>query len=969
MDYVPLNLKTGNYLLSSMIKIPELINFAKKHHLKALSIADNNMYGTIDFYKACINNNIKPIIGLEIKVDELKIVLYAENYEGYKNLIKLATLATEKNITLDDIIKYSIDLVCVMPYESKSLYNDLKKIFKYLFIGYKNAFEKEKIKSSNTVYFNEILCLEKEDETYLKYLYAIRDGKLVTDVVVDKEDVSLYPFKYENEENNYKINSLCNLEIPFHQKLMPEYPINQDSYQYLKEECIKGLKRIFGASVNKKYQDRLKYELDVIKKMGFCDYFLIVADYIRYAKEKGILVGPGRGSAAGSLVAYLLNITTIDPLKYDLLFERFLNQERISMPDIDVDFEDNRRDEVSNYCIEKYGIKKVAPIITFGTLGARQAIKDVGRVLDADVKKLDTLSKCMDPRKSLKENIKLIPVKNLLNNNNDLKMIYQIALKFEGLKRHSSVHAAGIVMSKYDLDEVIPLDHSHNDFYTTGYDMTYLEEIGLLKMDFLGLKNLTIINNILSEIENLNFDDIPLDDKEALNIFTTANTTGVFQFESEGMINFLRKFKPTTFEDIGAALALFRPGPMRNIDSYIKRKQGKEKIDYLHPSLEKILKPTYGIIIYQEQIMQIASTMAGYSYAEADILRKAMSKKKEEVLVAEKDKFIKQSINRGYDKNLVTKVYDLILSFASYGFNKSHSVAYGVISYKMAYLKAHYPKIFMKNLLNLAINSETKTKEYIYECKLNNINIVYPDINNSKDTYFIFKNDIVFPLTNIKNVGAIAVKTILENREKGKFKDIFDFVKRCYGKAVNTKVLENLILAGAFDKLGYNRKTLIENLEVITNYAEIGDLLEESFMKPELKEYKEYTPNEIMNYELMVFGFYLSNNPITSYKLQNSKTIDLKNLKNYFDKVVDIIIYVEKIKTIDTKNKEKMMFITGSDELSKIDVVLFPKIYKEFYDIKAGDIICVRGRVEKRFDQMQLVASSLKKLKQEPENH
>ncbi len=962
MSYVPLNLKTGNSLLSSMIQIPLLIKAAKEHSLKSLSIADNNMYGVIDFYQACTSNDIKPVIGLEVNVNDLVLVLYAQNYQGYKNLIKLSTISSERKITLDDLAKYSLDTLCVMPYESQEIYHDLKKIFQYLFIGYKNDSQKNKIKSSNKVYFNKILCLYKEDEVYLKYLYAIRDGKLAREVIMEDENVSLLPLKNETEVANQQINDLCNLEIPFHQDLMPIYKEANDSFDYLKKECIKGLKRIFGASAPKKYAVRLKYELEVIKKMGFCDYFLIVADYIKFAKNQGILVGPGRGSAAGSLVAYLLNITTIDPLKYNLLFERFLNEERISMPDIDVDFEDVRRDEVSAYCVQKYGVKKVAPIITFGTLGARQAVKDVGRVLEIDPKKLDALSKNMDPRKSLLENAKLLSVRDLIHFNDDLKRVYQIALKFEGLKRHSSIHAAGIVMSKYDLDEVIPLDHSHSDFYTTGYDMTYLEEIGLLKMDFLGLKNLTLIHNILDEIDDLEFDTIPLDDPLTLNLFNKANTIGVFQFESEGMINFLRKFKPTTFEDICAALALFRPGPMGNIDSYIRRKQGKEKIDYIDPSLEEILKPTYGIIIYQEQIMQIVSVMAGYSYAEADILRKAMSKKKEKVLKEGKEKFIRQSVKRGYDEKIATKVYDLILKFASYGFNKSHSVAYGVISYRMAYLKAHYPKLFMKHLLSLAINSETKTKEYMYECKLNKINIISPSINESTDNYYITEKGIVFPLTNIKNVGSIAVKTILEKRAQGPFKDIFDFVKRCYGKAVNTKTLEQLIKAGTFDNLGFNRQTLISNLEVITNYAEIGDLLEDSMLKPELEIKKEYAPNEIMAQELEVFGFYLSNHPITEYKLQNKSAIDLRHLNSYFDRIVEIVIYVEKTKVIDTKKKEKMMFITGSDELSKVDVVLFPKVYNRYYDIKMGDTINVIGKVEKRFDQMQVVANTIKKL-------
>ncbi len=768
------------------------------------------------------------------------------------------------------------------------------------------------------------------------------------------------PLKNINDENNLKIVDLCNVELKFHQDLMPI--ISNESYELLKQQCISGMKKIFGKTINKKYMIRLKNELNTIKEMGFCNYFLIVADYINYAKKNGILVGPGRGSAAGSLVSYLLNITTIDPIKYNLLFERFLNKERITMPDIDVDFEDIKRDDVIKYCIEKYGEKKVAPIITFGTLGPRQAVKDVGRVLDIESKKLEILSKMLDPRISLLENYNQKKVKEFVEINLDLKKVYKIALKIEGLKRHTSIHAAGIVMSKHNLDEIIPLDKSHTDFYITGYDMTYLEEIGLLKMDFLGLKNLNLINNILKEIKDLDFDSIKEDDKNALNIFKTANTIGIFQFESEGMINFLKKFRPETFNDIVAALALFRPGPMQNIDSYIKRKQGKEKINYIHSSLEPILKPTYGIIIYQEQIMQIASVMAGYTLSEADLLRRAMSKKKENILLKEKDKFINQSVKKGYAKTTAEEVYNLILRFANYGFNKSHSVAYAMISYRMAYLKAYYPKIFMKNLLSSAINSDKKTKEYMYECKLNNINIDLPDINKSEDNYIILGNNIVFPLTNIKNIGISAVKNILEERNKQKFKDIFDFIRRCYGKAVTKKVIENLILAGAFNNLGYNRKTLIENLEVIINYGEIGEYLDEEIFKPELEIKKEYTKQEIMNFELEIFGFYLSNHPITEYKLKNSKSIEIRELNNYFDKTIQSIIYVEKVKIIETKRKEKMMFINGCDELNKIDIVVFPKIYNNHANIKEENILLVTGKVEKRYNKVQIIASDLKKL-------
>ena len=632
------------------------------------------------------------------------------------------------------------------------------------------------------------------------------------------------------------------------------------------------------------------------------------------------------------------------------------------MPDIDVDFEDTRREEVIEYCINKYGLKKVALIVTFGTLAAKQAIKDICRTLDIDQTRIDHLSKLLDSHLSLKQNYQSPKVKQFLDINPEFKPVYKIASKFEGLKRHTSLHAAGIVMSKYNLDDYIPLDKTHDEFYATEYDKDHLEEIGLLKMDFLGLKNLTLITNILKEIDGLEFDTIPEDDPKALNIFTKVNTVGIFQFESEGMKKFLLKFRPQTFEDIVSALALFRPGPMKNIDSYIRRKNGKENIDYFHKDLEPILKPTYGIIIYQEQIMQIASIMAGYSMAEADLLRRAMSKKSESILLKERDKFINGSIQKGYDKNLATNIYNMIFKFADYGFNRSHSVAYAMISYRMAYLKAHYPKIFMKHLLSGAINSEIKTKEYIYECNKNGIAIQKPDINLSEDTYQTINNQIIFPLTNIKNVGVNATKVIINERKKGKFKDIFDFASRCYGGPINSKTIENLIYSGAFDKLGFNKKTLIKNLDVIINYSEIGSYIADDTFKPELENYPEFTKKELMQKELEVFGFYLSNHPITEYKKQNPKVIELKDISNYFDKIIEAIVYVDKTKEIDTKSKEKMMFITGSDELSTADIVVFPRVYNVMPNFSNEDILKITGKIEKRYDQYQIVAIKIVKL-------
>ena len=850
-----------------------------------------------------------------------------------------------------------------------SLYNDLNKIYVDIFKGYSNKTERNNLDGDNLVYIKPIYYLEPSEEEYIRYLLAIKKGVTVDNIIMNENNNFLVlenvidKYFHEDMQNNKKITDMCNVEIVYQPDLLPIYdtPNNMDSYSYLKELCKEGLRRLFGSTVPRVYVERLKYELEIINKMGFCNYFLVVSDFVSYAKDNNILVGPGRGSAAGSLVSYLLNITTIDPIKYNLLFERFLNPERVTMPDIDIDFEDIYRDKVIDYCIKKYGIKKVVPIIAFGTLGSKQAIRDVGRAMDIDLKTVDNICKLIDSKLSLSENYNNPKLKQLLNRSDELKKMYDIALKFEGLKRHTTIHAAGIVMSNKDIDEIIPLDKNHDNFYTTAYSMDYLEELGLLKMDFLAIRNLTIINNILKEIDSgITFDNIPENDKLALDIFTNVDTLGIFQFESAGMMNFLSKFKPNTFEDIFAALALFRPGPMQNIDSYIKRKQGKEKIDYIDPSLMNILKPTYGIIVYQEQIMQIANIMASYSLGEADILRRAMSKKKADVLIKEKEKFVSRSIKNGYSEDVAIKVYELILKFASYGFNRSHSVAYAFVAYKMAYLKAHYPLIFMKNLLSNFLNNESKTREYIYECKLKNINVLKPDINYSMSYYNIENDSIRYPLTGIKGIGESLVKQITEERLKGSFKDIYDFFARTY-KIVNKKIVENLVYAGCFDSLNINKKTIIENMDVLINYAELASFLDTEYaLKPELVNYQEYSKKELMAQELNVFGFYLSNHPVTEYKLKNNNIMHLNEIDKYFDKFMNTVILVDKIREVNTKNNSKMLFISGSDELTTIDLVLFPKVYEKYNNIEKGMVLLINGKVEKRFDKYQIVVNDIK---------
>ena len=982
--YIPLYTKSNYTLLSSLLKIDDLITYAEKNNISCMAIADTTMYGTMEFITKCKNKNIKPVIGLDILLDTYNIVLYAKNYEGYKNIIKLSTIQNEKKVLEEELYKYNKNVIAIIPYKYKEKFTNLKEIYSEIYLGYTTKKEKleAKIITNNIVFFRENLYLSKNDSTYLSYLYKIRDGKTVSD------DIYYETENHELEINNIldltdndglintiKICDSCNLEFPPSKLLLPIYDC-ENPKQYLFELCKKGLAKRLNGIIPENYKNRLIYELKVIDEMNFPNYFLVVYDFIRFAKKNGILVGPGRGSAAGSLVAYSLGITDIDPIKYDLLFERFLNPERKTMPDIDTDFPDNRREEVINYVIGKYGKRNVCGIVTFGTLSAKQVIRDVSRVLNIPTYKIDQLTKIIpnttkERLKDFYENNQLF--KTQIENDTLLTNMYKIALKLEGFPRHTSSHAAGIVMSQIPLDEIIPLTVG-DGIYLTSYSMEYLEELGLLKMDFLGLKNLTIIDNIKKKKKNetsdeIEFSKIPLDDKETLEVFKIANTSGIFQFESVGMRNFLRRLKPSTFEDIFAAIALFRPGPAINIDSYIKRKHGEEKITYLDNSLKEILSNTYGILIYQEQIMQLASIYAGYSLGEADILRRAMSKKKVDLLKNEEEKFVSKSIQKGHSKEQAEQIFTLILNFAGYGFNRSHSVAYAIIAYKMAYLKTHYQTIFFANLLTNVIGSETKTYEYIMEAKANKIDILKPTINQSEDKYIVKDGKIIYPISNIKSVGIVASATIKEAKNNGPFIDIYDCFSRLYIAGIGKKTFEVLIYADVFKEFKINRSTLIYNLDSLYNYAELTKDIDPSLvMKPEIEEQKEYSTPYLLEKEKELFGFYLSSHPTTIYKKDNPYCIALNNINQYFSKKIDTLILVDKIKIIETKKGDKMAFITGSDETATADYILFPKLYKEYNNIQKGDLLKVRGNVEKRLNQYQIIIEKIKNLQEKVEN-
>lgn len=977
--YTNLYIKTNYSLLSSLVQIDELIKIAKKRNMKSLAICDNDMTSTMLFYKSCINNDIKPIIGLDLNYDNGHILLYAKDYQGYQSLIKLSTIKSSRDIQINDLKNFNLNTVAIVPYDSLYLVKELKNIFSDLYIGYSNKEEENDLKDKyqNIVFINKVLYLDKSQAKYLKYLFMIRDSKTILDDIefidnynylLDKEIYTLSSNKGLNNSN--VISDMCNLEFPKSELLLPIYKTknNLSSDDFLKELSIKGLNKRLNNNISEEYKQRLIYELQIISKMGFSNYFLVVYDFIKYAKKNDILVGPGRGSAGGSLVAYSLGITDIDPIHYNLLFERFLNPERVTMPDIDTDFPDIYRDQVIEYVKDKYGEKNVSGIITFGTIGPRLALRDVARVLNIPNHDVDLLCKFIPnvtKQKLADFYQKNNDFRNIILSDEKLKLMYEIALVIEGFPRHTSMHAAGIVMSEKPLDEVIPLV-KNSDLYLTGYSMEYLEELGLLKMDFLGLKNLTTIMNVISDIEKgenvkIDFSNIPLDDKDAISIFTKADTSGIFQFESVGMRNFLRKLKPTTFEDIFAAIALFRPGPAVNIDSYIRRKHNLEKVEYLHPNLKNILESTYGIIIYQEQIMQIASLMAGYTLGEADILRRAMSKKKLDVLQKEETKFIDGCLTKGYDYETSKKVFDLILNFANYGFNRAHSVAYSLIAYKMAYLKSKYPKYFFANLLTSVIGSETKTKEYINEVRRYNIEILPPDINKSESFYKVEANGIRFPLSNIKNIGTITCGEITKTRNINA-KDIFESISSIIQKNVNKKTIEYLIDASCFSSFGYNKNTLHYNLDNIINYATlIKDLDPSLVLKPDIELKEEFSKEILMANERELFGFYLSAHPTTVYK-SKIKVLDLNQIENNFDKTINVIMLVEKIKVINTKKGDEMAFVTGSDETTMADFTIFPKLLSKNRDIQKADILLVKGKVEKRLDKYQVIISDLKKL-------
>ena len=930
----PIYVKTVYSFLSSTITIDDLIELAKNNNFQELCICDDNMYGVMEFIRKCNSNNIKPIVGVDINTN----LLFAKNYNGYKNLMHLVTINSKEELTIDDYKEYSKDLVLIYKEET-----DITKLFKD-----KYTYQDLNIK--------EVCCLENKDLETLKYLNMLRDNKTTKDDYEFDNDVC---FIDNNEQ--YDFYTLFDLELPEYDLNLPDYSKYNDTKglsndEFLYNLAVNGLKKRFNNKVTNNYKERLLYELDVIKKMGFSNYFLIVYDFILYAKKNNILVGPGRGSACGSLVSFSLGITDIDPIKYDLLFERFLNIERITMPDIDTDFPDNKRDLVIDYCRNKYGNNKVASIITFDTFGTKSSLRDMGRVMNVPLYLIDEICKLIgnsrDNLKTIyKENSK---VKTLVDNDIKLKKLFKVASRIDNIPRHSSIHAAGIVMSDSDLSDTIPLTFN-NGGYISSYEAMYLEDLKLLKMDFLGIRNLSIIDECLSLIGNLKFNDIPLDDKKTYRLFQNGDTNGIFQFESPGMQNFLRKLLPFEFKDIYNANALYRPGPSDYIPLFLERRK-TGRVEYLDDSLKEILSDTEGIIVYQEQIMLIASKMAGFSLGKADILRRAISKKKLELINSLKDEFITGSINNNYSKEIANKVFNDIVKFASYGFNKSHSVAYSVVSYKMAYLKANYPMEFYVSLLN-SIGSDQKVINYIKEMKKKGIKLIKPNINLSSNNWIIKNNSVVLPLNIIKGISNILVNKIIEDRSTG-YKDIYDFFSKTnYDKKNYMSIIES----GILDNFGYTRSSIIESLDNLLNYSKLcHDLGYDYVLKPEIKEIDEYDRMVLINKEKELYGFYLTNHPINFYKDKYDNIVDLCDVPKFFNKIIDTLVMIDKISIIKTKDKEEMAFITASDEIDTMEYVLFPKVYVNYKDLKKNDIVKVNGKVERR-NNYQIIVNEIEK--------
>lgn len=935
---IPLKITTEYSLLKSLIKLPDLISFLNENNIKECAICDENLNGFMDFYLKCKENNIKPIIGLDTVYESMHIYVYAKNYLGYQELLKIDYLKDNMNLSYLE----NPNLLVIIPFKSIDIYEKLK--YKdNVYIGFCNNIEKNNalLISDKIVYVDNVRCLFKKDISYLKYL------KMLNDNFVYNANAYYKTSSFEDIQTTYEFSKQINLEIPFDKKYIPKFNNSDNNYEYLKKLCILGLNKRFNGKVSNKYKERILYELDVINKMGFVDYFLIVYDYVLYAKKNDIFVGPGRGSAAGSLVSYSLGITNIDPIKYDLLFERFLNINRKKMPDIDIDFESDKRINMIEYVKNKYGFDKVAVGLTFNNYKAKLILRDLAKLLKVDSNVFDKFIKNINSSLSLKENYQNEKVKKYIEMYSELKNLYDISYHLEGLKKNTSTHAAGVIISSEKLGKIIPISNEDGTL-KTGIEMPYLEKMGLLKMDFLALEKLNIISKVSKKIKNFNINNIPLDDKKTLKIFYDADTDDIFQFESSYAKSVLDKLKITSFNELTVSLALVRPGANKQIDEYLKNK--KEGIN-LTGDLTGILSSTYGTIIYQEQVMKIFEKVGGYSLFEADDIRVAISKKKEDIINAQHDKFVYGGIKNGYSKEFVEKLFNKIKEFGGYGFNKSHSVAYALVSYQMAYLKANYHKEFMFYLLE---NNKdiSKCEKMLSSLKSSGYKLLKPNINYSIDKYAEKNGYILLPLNIIRGLNDDIINKIITVRENG-FNDIFDFFVKT-NSFLNNETYLILIKSGALDIFKINKQTMIKNIDVILNYASIYS---DGLGQPILIKYPEYDDTTLREFEILSYGMYITNHPCSKYK----DVIKVENIKNYLFKNINMVLLIKSIRTIKDKKGGEMAFLECEDETGKVNLTMFSSLYAKNNDLKVNELIIVNVKVSKRFDKLNVLVNNIKR--------
>lgn len=1008
--------------MESTLTIHELIKTAKQKGYQALALSDHNvLYGAIEFYETALENDIKPIIGLTLDVEGFimnneiyPLLLLAKNYEGYQALIQLSTmiqLSDQKAIALDEIIARSDHLVVIAPGDQGEIIsflknkriaeaNEIKQYYKenikdfYLGVSLQDNTEETlsfyKQNKEHLVALGNVQYLKPNDALPSKVLQVLN-----SDVPLGSENqAQIHQFLSQNDkdyslkspdemieqfravdleeacETTEKIAENTDLKLELNHHIMPTYPVpeGRDSDQFLKELCEEALEQRV-EEVTEEYLERLNKELKVITTMGFSDYFLIVWDIIRYAHRQNIYTGSGRGSAAGSLVAYLLNITNVDPIEYHLLFERFLNEERYTLPDIDLDFPDNRREEILTYIYDKYGKENVAQIGTIGTYGAKSAVRDVARVLGASQEEIKQWAKAIPsgPNVSLENGLKNQDLQNLVHKNERNRNIYEIAKNIQGRNRHVSTHAAAVVIADHPIIEKIPLQKGSSDIHLTQYTMEAVEKVGLLKLDILGLRNLSILADCIHFIpfenkgKKIDIDQIPFDDQKTLEIFRKGNTDGIFQFESPGIRRVLRKLQPNSFEDIVAVNALYRPGPMKQIDTFIRRKNGEEPIKYPHNDLKEILDVTYGVMVYQEQVMQVASIMAGYTLNEADILRRAISKKSHEEIEKGRQQFVQGSIENNYSKETALEVYGYIERFADYGFNRSHAVAYSKVAYQLAYVKANYPASFFAAIMKAS--NKDKIKTYKTESKQYGVEVLAPDINKSLTSFIIEEGKVRFGLEMIKGLPRDFVREVIKERiNNGDYVNLVNFLNRIDEKWLKEELIFPLINSGAFDSFEETRSSLSHSLPSVMESIKMSHGNVELFdiFAPVIEPKTEFSDEEKMKQEYEATGFYFTSEPGEKYNelRKDSKIKYLTDISK--GTYVRLLVTVENIKSIQTKKGQPMSFVDVVDSTGKGNLTLFPNIHRRYIQkFDQGDTILIDGKVEQTKYPAKIIVSKL----------